>query len=69
MTTINIKERIPRVTINADPLRLFEKERNDFILVIIGLSSIALDLDDPISVNPELGSIVWHMHVISVFLE
>ena len=36
----------------------------NFILIIIGLSSIALALDDPISVNPELVSILWRLDVI-----
>ena len=60
----------------ADTIRVTCKIINDhtafvnFILLIIGLSSIALAMDDPISQNPELVSILWHLDLIftSIFI-
>ena len=60
----------------ADTIRVTCKIINDhtafvnFILLIIGLSSIALAMDDPISQNPQLVSILWHLDLIftSIFI-
>ena len=60
----------------ADTIRVTCKIINDhtafvnFILLIIGLSSIALAMDDPISQNPELVTILWHLDLIftSIFI-